>query len=662
MAVPTSWLRACAAMLLSTGLLGLGLGCKGKSTDAGLNISGTVTYTRVPLQVGNDGVPTGLATDPSLYVTLPARGVQVRVFQAEAEVDPYGNPYTSWMLSSTTSTDINGAYSMSGFATGQPTFVELDSIAPGSNPVRIVGDPAGIASTVPEASRVIYTQRIGVNDTQPSLAAAPGEIMGGDATVNFNVGPGDTWALMPLNWNNPNIGPFPTPVASSAGSAVLAILDSYYSFTYVYGFQSPGPMDLHYFPGLSNPRGSFVEYDTARYPLAYDGSKLHYFGSIAGNVAGASAGTPPNLSTFGDAFHEGVLFPLFSRNNLYAQNTTILLPTAERLTSLTPPLAVVDGLADVMAANLLQSPYLPDTSLLNTPMPAPAVPAARYPARDIRDTSALSLPQQSACSVPNIEALGWAMTLQANLITAPGLPADWLTIYPNNLLRLYSLILPDTILETAGATNITSDVNSLLVQVGRMQEAQGPGDALNLAAYFPDVILTPMLAQFNIPWPTIAALPVYSIQWGADPNTLVTPLPPFVLSMAQAQQVNLFDPITAAQTQAYPNCSQGEVQFFIFSCSVDKTYNLTFSTGGPLPGGAALPAGVVLEVTVDGKALNNKGVYLFGGANPSSSTITFSGNYIDLTSPTYHYLQVRILSPNTLQPDLTIYPNLQLVR
>ena len=222
-------------MLLTVGLLGLGMGCKGKSHDAGTNISGTVSYTRIPLHVGADGVPTGLETDPSLFVTLPARGVQIRIFQAIGQVDPYGNPYTAWLQSGTATTDINGTYSLSGFATGYLTCVELDSVAPGNNPIRIVADPAGIGSSVPEPSRVIYTQRLGADGvTTATGATPPGTVLGGDSIVNFNVGLNDAWQVMRYNWNSPTTGPYPTPATSTAGSAVLAILDSIYTFTYNY--------------------------------------------------------------------------------------------------------------------------------------------------------------------------------------------------------------------------------------------------------------------------------------------------------------------------------------------------------------------------------------------------------------------------------------------
>ena len=657
MAVPTSWLRACAAMLLLAGLLGLGLGCKGKSHDSGTTVEGTVTYLRTPLHVGADGVPTGLETDASLNVSLPARGVQVRAYQGISQVDAYGNQSTAWVLSGTTTTDIYGYYKIGGLTVGCSTFVELDSIATGTYPIRIVGDPDGIASALPEPSRVIYSQRFGVDGvtsaTSPSTpVATPGTALERASVVNINVGLNDDWILMPLNWNTPSTNPNFSCTKLNAGSRVMAILDSAYTFSYVYGNAAPGALDLHYRPGIRNPRGSFVEYDTTLYPKAYDDKTLHYFGSIAGTT------TVGGTTYEGDAFYEGVLFPIFGRNNLFGQKMCTPLPTAERLTSLTPPLAVVDGLADVMAASLLQSPYLPDTSLLDTLVQNPApVPPARYPARDIRDLSAFDAATQlDEFSVPNIRALGWQMTLQANLITAPGLPSDWLTITSPSLLRLFKLIQPDTITTTLGNNTVISGVNSLLVQMGRMQEGQTSLDTVNLAGYFPDQggVMSNLLSSFHIAWPTTAAIPNYTLNWGADPDTLATALPSFTLSMAKARKVKVFDPATSVESEVYPNVSNGEVQTAMFSLSVDKTYNLSLAT---VP---ALPAGATLEVTLDAKGQINQGVYLFGDTNPR--VITLNGNYNDLTTPMWHYLQIRLLSPSTLQPDLQVTLKLDLVR
>ena len=296
-------------------------------------------------------------------------------------------------------------------------------------------------------------------------------------------------------------------------------------------------------------------------------------------------------------------------------------------------MAVLEGLPDTMTATLMGSPYLPDTSL-----------PARFPCRDIRDLSKVTLvnlPNAGAYSAPTIAALGWAMTLDANGIPAPGWAAEWTAIAPANLLRLFGLVKPYV---TLGTLDVTSDVNSIFAQVGRMPEGQTSADSVDLLSYFPDSVLTPLLSPFNMTWSGISYLPSFTTDWGKDPNSIPKPLAPFTLSMAQAQQVR----------GAYPNFSAGEVANYRFTLSVDRSYDLSVTTT------PALPAGATLELTMDGSTASQR-VYLFGGTNPASNRITLSGNFYDPTNPTFHYLQVRLVSPTVLQPDLAVTVNLPIV-
>jgi hypothetical protein len=629
MLVSTSWLRVGAAALLTVGLLGLGLGCKGKSkTDPATSriITGSVTYIRTPLHVGADGVPTGLETDLALNAKLPARGVTVRVFQARPQVDASGNTSTAWLIAGSATTDQNGNYTVNSLSDGYPTFVELYSLAASStNTLRLIGEPAGIDSPVAQPGRALYVMRKGLDGTSStvSLNPTPGTVLAGDATVNFDVGLSDNWLLAPFNWNVPPTASFP-PVAPSAivpaGSRVLAILDSVFTFGAAYGDATPGNLDLHYYPGVRHPRGSFVEYDTTLYPHAYDGSILHYFGTIGGKAV-------VNGSSYQDeAFDEGVLFRIYARNYLFGQHMSFLRPPSERVSSLTPTLAVVEGFADAMATNLLHSPYLPNT--------ASATPY--NPPYDVRDLTALTPAQINPFSPKTIAALAWEMTLKANLITSPGVPADWKAkIAPENLRRLFKLITPTPVSPLNTTVTYISDVASLYTQLGRMQEGQVATDPINLSAYFSDVTLVPILDLFKLPWPGILALPNYTAAWGADPDSLVKPLPSMTLSMAEAALVR----------GVYPNISKGEVAYATFYLTKDRAWDLSLATT------PALPADAQVEVTVDAGV---NGVYLFGSTHPASYPLALRGNYADLTLPVWHYLQIRIVSPAVIQPDLAV--------
>jgi len=624
MAVLTSWWRMGATALVLAGLLGLGLGCHHSDYSvSSYTMTGTVTYTQVPLNFTSDGVPTGLQTDPNLFVATPARGVVVRVYQSWPQIDVYGNVTTAWVLAGSGVTDGNGYYDIGGLTLDQPTFVELDSVSSVSGTVRLVGDPAGIDSLVPEPGRVIYAMRKGADGSTSTTSPTPGTILGGNSVVNFSVGRNDPWLLTPLSWNVPSTGPFAYPPTVAAGSRVLAILDDVYFFASNYGTVIPGnTLDLHYHPAVRSPRGSFVEYNRSLYPLSFDGAAYHYFGSIAGSLT-LNGVTYPD-----DADYQGVIWTLLARNNLYVQNQSVLYPTGHALTDLTPPMAVLEGLALEMAAGLLHSPYLPDTSL-----------PARYPPVDIRVPSAV----QTACSAPNIAGLAWDLNLITNGIARPGTQATWATLYPSYMDRLYQLARPTV---AVGSLNVYNDVDSIYSQVATLEFGQTSTEYINLPQLFTDASLTTLLATYNLPWTNANSYPRFTTNLGMDPDSRVSKLPSFTLSMAKAQQVPLYLPGQAA-TLAYPNQSNEEVYYASFTASQDHAYNLGVTTVPPIPDGA------LIEVTVDPAPVSG-GIYFYGGSNPATNAIVVSGNYNDLTNPAWHSLQVRIVSPTILQPDLKV--------
>ena len=631
MAVLKSWLRLGATALVLAGFLGLGLGCHSNNYNpASYTVQGNVTYVQVPLNYTTDGVPTGLQTDPNLFHVTPARGVVVRVFQSWRQIDAYGNVTYAWLLAGSGVTDGNGYYSIGGLTLLQPTFVELDSVSSASGTVKLVGDPAGVDSLVPEPGRVIYALRKGADGSTSTTNPTPGVALPGDSVVNFSLGMTDPWLLTPLNWNVPTTGPFTYPPTVVAGSKPLAILDSVYIFASNYGNPTPGAvLDLHYNPNVRSPRGSFVEYNRMLYPLSYDGSAYHYFGSIAGGLT-VNGVTYPD-----DANYQGVIFSLLGRNHLFAQNQTVLYPTGNALTDLTPPMAVIEGLANGMAASLQLSPYLPNTAL-----------PGRYPPVDIRVPSAA----QTAFSAPNIAGLSWDLNLIANGISAPGDQASWANMYPSYLNRLYELSRP---VVAVGKYYAANDVDSIYSQIAALELAQTSTEYVDLPLLFTDTFIQTTLAQFNLPWTNAISFPHFMVNLGMDPNTLVSKIPSFTLSMAQAQAVPQFPPGQAA-AMAYPNQSNEEVYYASFTASQDHTYSLGVTTVPPIPDGAAI------EVTVDPGPVSAE-VYLYGGSNPVTNTFQVAGNYADQTNPVWHYLQVRIVSPTILQPDLQVTLQMSIV-
>ncbi|HEX9082214.1 MAG TPA: hypothetical protein VF768_08040, partial [Holophagaceae bacterium] len=414
--------------------LALGLACSGhksgSSSSSQFTLSGNVTYTRIPLAKDANGVPTGLvdSTVASNLQTLPARGVQVRAYVRNDQTLADGTTTSVWQVIQTTYTDTSGNYQMT-LAMDKPVMVELLSSFSGGDGhlINLIADPAGIGSSVPAGDRLRYALRKGVDGSAPAGNPTPSALPTGPATVNFTVGLADKWWLVNPNYN------IQTLVASQAtqaidettlpgrtlgtGSRVLAIGDSIATFVATYGRATPGQtLDLHYAPGLSDPRGSFIEYNPSVYPLdnALDPGTFiftqHYFGSLQGGVND-------------DAWDESVIFRLLARSFLYSGNlgrtfgipTNPIYPQAAALTDLSPELALTEGLADGMAANLLRSPYLADTQ--GTSLAAPVM--------DVRDISTLTTSQLSPDSAPAIRALTWALILKANSLTAPGTPSDW---------------------------------------------------------------------------------------------------------------------------------------------------------------------------------------------------------------------------------------------
>jgi hypothetical protein len=285
---------------------------------------------------------------------------------------------------------------------------------------------------------------------------------------------------------------------------------------------------------------------------------------------------------------------------------------------LSPDLARIDGLANAMAANVLKSPYLADTQ--GTGLASPIL--------DIRDVTALIGAQLSPYSVPALQALSWEIILKANSLPSPGVATDWAAINVLTAARFFQPPLPTNDANDATARDI--EPLNIYSQLNRLKEAKSTADPTDLAAIFTDAALTPLVAPFGLTWPrpTTGAYASFVADWGTDP---ATPFPSVTLSMAKATLVD----------GVYPNVSQGEVFYAGFSLTPDKRCILS-ATVTP-----ALGAGVQLDL--DLPRMNR--TFSFTGSGGSTESIVIPGG---ITASLYHPLRLRLKSPTTLQPDVTV--------
>ncbi len=587
----------------AAGFLTLSLACKSSSkststtpTTATATVSGKVTYVRIPLVSDADGMPTGLETDPANFKVLPLRGAQIRVYQAKDETNPDGTKTRVW-IPTQTYTDSTGAYSVT-LPQGADTFAEVISVFQISGQyARVIADPNGINSSLPQSERVIYSVRKGVDGTAPANNPVPGTAFTANATVNFDVGVSDKLWITPSNLTQPTAA---VAESSATGSKAFAIGDSIYGFGSLY-FGVPSTLsvlDLHYRPGISENQGSFIEFDKSKYPLSFDSGSGHYFGSLRGAAAND------------DAWDEGVLFPLMGRYFLYLQGQTSLFPPAAPLLDLMPDVAIIEGLAPLMAANALKSPYLADTS------------GGTVQIQDVRNLTGVPLAKQTVYSAPNIRALGWELILKANGIVSPGTTTTWATINPAAMLRFFTLISPST----------RTDISSLYQQIGRLKEAKSGADPVDLATIFTDAALTELTAPFQITWPrpTTPPLNTFVTDWGSDPNNAALGTIPF--SMANSVQVQ----------GTYPNVSEGEVAYARFTLTKDTAYDLkVVGSNGPLPEGSRI------EI----RFLFTGVTFAFDGSSTAQSArLVLPGNS---TTPLVNPVRIRLVSPSAVVPDFT---------
>lgn len=619
-------------------LLAVALACGGKGHASATApttalISGTVTYTRVPLATDVNGMPTGLvdASVAANLKTLPARGVAVRVYQQVQQTKPDGTTTLVWVVAKLGQTDVNGLYSLS-VNKDRPTMVEiLSSFSGGTDLIHVVAEPGGIHSATLALDRLRYALRKAADGTAPVGINTPNSMFSADAVVNFTVGLNDPWwvvdAAFKLSSSEATLisqATLETDLAGrtpgqGSGSRVLGIGDTIASFLAVYGAATPGAtLDLHYWPGRTEAHGSYIEYDRSLFPNAYDSStgKAHYFGSLSGG--------PLN----DDAWDEGVIMPMLARSLLYSGNSSRtfsvpmnpIFPVSVALTDLSPDLARIEGLADAMAANVLKSPYLADTQ--GTGLASPI--------RDVRDISSLGATQLNPYSAPALRAFGWEVILKANSQASPGTSSNWATINPVAAARFFPVPVGLTLASTATTSARDIEPINIYSQINRLKEGKATVEPVDLAAVFTDSVLTTLGTPFGITWPrpTTGAYASFVADWGTDPTG---GLPSVLLSMSKASLVN----------GSYPNASQGEVFYAGFNLNGDKRSVLS-ATVSP-----ALGAGARIDVDLPQMART----FSFTGAGGNSGVIVIPAY---TTAPVYHSVRIRLVSPSAVQPDVTV--------
>jgi len=682
MASRTSWLRICAGMILATGLLGLGSGCHSGSKDAAgtVKVDGIVTFTRLPVVYDSTGAPTGSLG--STGVVSPARYVRVRAFQLYTEYDASGTATRTWRLAGTALTDTNGDYSLDNTVqSGYPTFIELDSVfqQSGGHSSTVQVTAAAITSTTTELNRPIYAYRLdgaGTVVTDPTTANP--QVLNGDTTVNFQfTDPATPWVKTLGNWYQQVTAALQAPTGTEAlGSRALAILDSAYTFAYYYGDPTPsvvanGAMDLHYLPGnTESPRRSYMVYDPSLTPAASDGTVMHYFGTLAG---GANGGAD-------DAWDPGVIYPMLARNNIFGQGMTSLFPTGSTslLTTEAPELAAVDGLADVRAATLLQTPFLTDITkpagLVARDIRVVTAPATgSYVASTAANSAADNVPAANSPAV--VAAVGWKLVELAHgidLLTT-GTPAQWAAFGANDLDRLFNLSYPWTY-QDGTKYKVRTDVVSLYGQLRRLQEADEGGDVIkHLASVFSDAQLQLLLASYNVPWINSTTWASNTTNWLTNPgfSSVANPSTSFALTMtdpvigdshipdpnitgAAATATSTTTSVPTGYPEVFSSLASGEVASAALSLTLDATYTLTVTP--------ALGTDAYLEVMVDGAIVPSttlptpQGPFVFSSTLPGPYTLTLTGNSLDFTNPIWHFLQIRLvsISATVVQPNVNV--------
>ncbi|HJV22648.1 MAG TPA: hypothetical protein VJ570_08120 [Holophagaceae bacterium] len=651
-------------------------------------IKGNVTFDRIPVIKDANGVPVGLETDPAKFEKdLVAKYVRINLYRKTTVPDPaFPNDRSKdkvFFGLHAISANVEGSFYFS-VAPDLEWMLEVESsIILGSSPsqvVNVIGDPNGLASTVPQQYRVRYCMRKAPDGTTPPTDPALNHVAtsivptgAAPTTVNFHIGVDDAWFLADRNTatnetrvvNNlvPAYSPGvvegtltngyskagqlePTP----SGSRVLSILQAFadvagYPPSGVASIVPDGPgtvLDVHYVQGRSEAKGTHVAWDRSTYPAgmvpdpitsvptptgfssAYSPveGNTHYFASVRGDAAND------------DAWDRSVLLTLAARCHLHSQimagtffrqsmplGPYKTLPADQPLPDLEAQMALLEGLPQGLAAVIQKSPYLVDTTSTGLAI------------TDIRDLTALAPAQLNPHCAPLFSALLWEMALKAKALPSPGTPADWAKIDSTLTAPMTGIL---------GTSDLT-DTPNIYKQMKMLQAS--------MTSTFTDTAIQGLLTQLgvpagNFPWPrpTTGLYSTYVTTWGADPNSTpaapaTDPITPFTLSMAQATQVG----------GVYPNFSRGEIGFATFTLSAGLHRYLmdVVLPNGPLTNGQ-VEVTFVCTATPDGF---ESSTYTFNQSTASSIPIALEGPYGDTNT---WLVRVRMLSPTTLQPDTLV--------
>jgi hypothetical protein len=610
----------------------LPVGCGGSQGDTspGYSVKGTVTYRRPPLVTDDDGRPVGLAPlDSDEVKTLPLRGALVRAVWPKTETGPDGTEVDAWMAGGAVATNEYGNYSIDlrGLvgADALPVYVEIlstfSSYAADGTPctIRVIADPKGINSDTPQADKLLYSLRKGLDgsegDRRPAALAQEDE-----TTLNFEIDLDTKWWVGHTNVKYADEAELEP---EGTGSRVAAIIDAAYKTLVFLGNPTPGgTLDLHYRRGVTEPFGTYVEYDLERSVPAPGSIDLNYVGSVRGGLE------------CDDAWDEGAIISMMSRNALRSTSVPSKFqfppkkfqgfdPRNQRLISnLQPTMAMAEGLPDAMAAITLRTPYI--TSASGTEV------------RDIRDIAGLP---RDIYSGPAIAAFAWELALKLNGIDPSDSHKEWQGIEPLLMNPFYSLAYEASASED-DAFPSHRDVPSLLYQLDLMTLIYG------------EILTEDAVARLAEPffgegiWPRQEGR--FLAVWGADPDSEQGPIIPDRFTFVMSDAVLDAD----EGGGRFSNLTAKENLVAKLTLSRDTAYWLSVTPDPPLPAGASVEVRMVecwyddeeYHATLEGGPRS----LFFGPSWPDSQRVGLRGT----PDGKFHYLlYLSLKSPTARVPD-----------
>jgi len=657
--MPNAWLRSSLIALLPVLFALLTAGCGkgnggGESTSA-YSVKGVVTYKRPPIKTDDHGYPLGLDMDPEKFETLPLRGATVRAVWSMEETLPGGSTEVVWHASGSVTTNEAGYYYIDLEKSVRddtlPVFVEVQSVfhvEVGNGErynMRVLADPSGMNSTVPQADRLLYSLRKGLDGSAPENNPIPAVAQAGKTVLDFEIGLDDKW------WVAHQVARF-APEAkletNGTGSRVAAIIDAAFKAALVIGDPTlGGALDLHYLRGRTERQGTYVEYDRdhdglpyyddkGRF-LAFDPAGAHYFGSVRGGSLDNTAGDAD------DAWHEGALLSMMARNILRRHPAVAHFGHLPRkfqgfdkrnlalLAHLQPTMALAEGLPDAMAAVILGTPFLTSASSASGP---PTV-------RDIRDIKGLPSDVYSGAA---LAAFAWELALKLNGIDSPGTPETWNNIAPSSMNYFFALAYKSVTDEGKSSASY-SDLPSVFTQVSM------------LSSVFNDTLTDETVAQLAAPffgegfWPRPEEGPLSSFvtDWGNPFGEEPEPIPSFSFSMADA---------TLDAEGRFSNLTAKENHVAKVTLTKDTNCLLSMTSTSSLPSGASIEVRIVECIYNSGGGTYERAFApLFFGpsdlvpSDPKPQRVVLRGTSGDTT---YHMLYFSLKSPTTRVPDTRV--------